>query len=62
MLNPFFVCDCEEIMKRREPAIWIHGHTHVAFDYFLGRTRVICNPIGYPRQGGEKRVGFYVDV
>jgi hypothetical protein len=33
----------------REPvALWIHGHTHTAFDYTVHGTRVICNPRGYP--------------
>jgi predicted phosphodiesterase len=28
-------------------ALWIHGHTHTAFDYTVGNTRVVCNPRGY---------------
>ncbi|ACC70761.1 metallophosphoesterase [Paraburkholderia phymatum] len=32
----------------REPvALWVHGHTHTAFDYVENGTRVICNPRGY---------------
>lgn len=32
----------------REPvALWIHGHTHTAFDYVTDGTRVVCNPRGY---------------
>lgn len=30
-----------------QPTLWVHGHTHDSFDYFLGNTRVICNPRGY---------------
>jgi len=30
------------------PKLWIHGHTHVPMDYMIGKTRVICNPRGYP--------------
>lgn len=26
---------------------WLHGHTHMPFDYFLGDTRILCNPRGY---------------
>jgi len=29
------------------PVLWIHGHTHVSFDYHVGRCRVVCNPRGY---------------
>ncbi|MBN3762652.1 metallophosphoesterase [Burkholderia sp. Ac-20365] len=32
----------------REPVdLWIHGHTHTAFDYVENGTRVVCNPRGY---------------
>ena len=30
--------------------MWIHGHTHQGSDYLLGKTRVVCNPRGYPGQ------------
>ena len=28
-------------------ALWVHGHTHTAFDYMENGTRVVCNPRGY---------------
>ncbi len=61
-LNPFFICDCQNIIEKRQPALWIHGHTHVPCDYSIGKTRVVCNPIGYPREGAEDRLDFVVDV
>lgn len=30
-----------------QPDMWVHGHTHVSFDYMIGETRVVCNPRGY---------------
>lgn len=27
--------------------LWTHGHTHEAYDYMIGETRVVCNPRGY---------------
>lgn len=30
------------------PLLWLHGHTHSMFDYMIGNTRVLCNPMGYP--------------
>lgn len=27
--------------------LWVHGHTHTAFDYVENGTRVVCNPRGY---------------
>jgi predicted phosphodiesterase len=29
------------------PALWVHGHTHTAFDYVRGRCRIVSNPRGY---------------
>lgn len=34
------------------PKAWIYGHTHDKHDYMLGRTRFICNPIGYSGERG----------
>lgn len=38
--------------------LWIHGHTHDSFDYQVGKTRVLCNPLGY---GFERNSGFRPD-
>jgi Icc-related predicted phosphoesterase len=45
--NAFFVCEVDELIELAEPALWIHGHTHVSLDWSAGKTRVICNPFGY---------------
>jgi predicted phosphohydrolase len=57
LLNPYFICDCEQLM----PGVhtWIHGHVHNSFDYMLTRVRsghtvinthIVCNPRGYDRE------------
>lgn len=46
-LNAFFVCDVEPLIRDRQPALWVHGHTHDSMDYQIGATRVLCNPFGY---------------
>ncbi len=46
--NCFFLCDQEQLIRDRQPKLWVHGHTHMAFDYMIGTTRVVCNPRGYP--------------
>ncbi len=34
--------------------LWIHGHTHTSFDYWIDDSRVVCNPRGYiSRRSGE---------
>lgn len=42
-----FVSECTELLGP-PAALWIHGHTHTAFDYAVEGTRVVCNPAGYP--------------
>ncbi len=46
----FFLCEMDEVILDLQPKVWIHGHTHIPFDYRLGDTRVLCNPMGYPRE------------
>ncbi len=49
-----FVSDLEALILERQPALWVHGHSHHAADYRIGATRVVCNPRGEPGQ----RTGF----
>lgn len=48
-LNCYFVGNVEDIVRDGGARYWVHGHTHESCDYMFGRTRVICNPFGYPR-------------
>jgi predicted phosphodiesterase len=45
-LNPSFASDLGDLMGP-PVSLWIHGHTHESFDYFVNGTRVVCNPRGY---------------
>ncbi|MCZ6804695.1 MAG: metallophosphoesterase [Proteobacteria bacterium] len=47
MLTPAFASKLEELMAAERVALWVHGHTHDAYDYELYGTRVVCNPRGY---------------
>jgi len=52
-LNRFYLAaDTAALVERAGARLWIHGHTHVAFDYRVGDTRVLCNPRGYPGEPG----------
>ena len=55
-LNPAFVSNLENLMGRAQ--LWIHGHTHRAFDYTVRGTRVVCNPRGY----ADEETGFRADL
>jgi predicted phosphodiesterase len=59
-LNPGFVSDLDALMGRA--ALWIHGHTHTAFDYDVRGTRVVCNPRGYPHETTGFDPGLVITV
>jgi len=35
------------------PVLWIHGHTHQRFDYWVRSCRIVCNPRGYVNWSGR---------
>ena len=37
------------------PELWLHGHVHRSYDYFVGDVRLVCNPRGYPDPRGPGR-------
>jgi Icc-related predicted phosphoesterase len=59
-LNPVFASRPEGLIEKYRAALWIHGHTHDACDYELFRTRIVCNPRGYP--GEHAHSGFKPDL
>lgn len=53
-LNKCFANDhIEDLVEHVGAKYWIHGHLHNSSDYFIGDTRVICNPKGYPMMENE---------
>lgn len=48
LLNGAYVSGCENfIFDHPQIKLWIHGHTHHAFDYTINETRIVCSPRGY---------------
>ncbi|MGR9428683.1 metallophosphoesterase [Rhizobium leguminosarum] len=45
--NAAFASDLSDLIWRRRPSLWIHGHIHKFRDYMADHTRIICNPVGY---------------
>ena len=42
-----YLSDQSELIETFQPALWVHGHVHNSSNYFIGRTRIVCNPSGY---------------
>jgi len=51
ILSAAFASDLEKFILETNPDFWIHGHVHDFFEYSIGKTKVICNPKGYPHEG-----------
>lgn len=51
ILTTAFASNLDKLLETKEPALWVHGHVHHRVDYVLTRTRVVCNPKGYPGEG-----------
>lgn len=62
--NAGFASDLSDLIRRRKPTAWIHGHIHKARDYMADGTRIICNPVGYFHEGNTSGYcpGFLIDL
>jgi len=61
-LNGAYHSDLSEfILDRPQICLWTHGHTHHAFDYMIGDTRIVCNPRGYQSAGYSEETGWDPD-
>jgi predicted phosphodiesterase len=58
LMNACFVSDAERLIEGSRARLWIHGHTHDSFDYFVNGTRVLCNPRGYAKDGVNENPSF----
>jgi Icc-related predicted phosphoesterase len=48
LMNGAFASDLSEfILDRPQIKMWTHGHMHNNSNYWIGDTRVVCNPRGY---------------
>lgn len=55
-----YVSNLDEFVGRSNAQLWIHGHLHTPSDYTLGKTRVLCNPKGYPDEYNDRFMPDFV--
>ncbi|MBY5431664.1 metallophosphoesterase [Rhizobium leguminosarum] len=62
--NAAFASDLSDLIERRQPSLWIHGHIHKFRDYMFDKTRIICNPLGYhhERNYSGYRSNFVIEL
>ncbi|MDX8481859.1 metallophosphoesterase [Mesorhizobium sp. VK24D] len=61
-LNAAYASDLTGVIQSGRPTLWIHGHTHDSCDYWLGGTRVVCNPRGYDDENRRFDPAFVVEI
>ena len=63
IINAAFASNLDNLMMPKyNISAWIHGHTHDVFDYKIRKTRVVCNPRGYPGEKSGFRDDFVIEV
>lgn len=50
LVTAYFQANAEWLIHEHDPSYWIHGHNHYNDDFVIGRTRVVSNQFGYPRE------------
>jgi Icc-related predicted phosphoesterase len=59
LMNGGYHSDLSEfILDHPQIRLWTHGHTHHAFDYTIGDTRIVCNPRGYETASYSEDTGW----
>jgi predicted phosphodiesterase len=53
-INTAFASDSVDLPKIQAD-VWAFGHTHTECDTFLGKTRFVCSPWGYPNERRDFR-------
>jgi Icc-related predicted phosphoesterase len=62
VINACFISDAERLIDGARADLWVHGHTHDSFDYYVNGTRVLCNPRGYAKDGVNENASFDADL
>jgi predicted MPP superfamily phosphohydrolase len=50
------------ILDNPKITTWFHGHTHDDMDYYIGTTRIMCNPRGYISQSYIEQTGWNPNI
>lgn len=61
-LNGAFAVDLDNLIAEYEPALWVYGHTHSFKDVNLGKTRCVCNAVGYRGETTHYKQNYIVEV
>ncbi len=57
-INGAFTCDLSEYIAESGIDYWIYGHSHRNIDCMVGKTKVVCNQLGYVFNGEHINNGY----
>jgi Icc-related predicted phosphoesterase len=57
-----FISDQSALIATHQPTLWVHGHVHNSSDYWIGQTRILCNPHGYGNENADFNGALVVEV
>jgi predicted phosphodiesterase len=58
LFAPYYASHLDDLIKKYQPELWMHGHIHEDVEYYIGDTMVTSNPKGRKSQ----RRAFDMDV
>lgn len=62
VLSAAFASNLDSLVEQSGAVLWVHGHSHDYCDYTIGKTRVVCNPHGYPFENTNFKPDLIVEV
>ena len=54
LISAAYASNLDSLVAASHARLWIHGHLHRPADYWIGETRIISNPRGYPDEVIDK--------
>lgn len=61
-LSGYFQANCMDLINKHQPALWLYGHNHWSDQHQFGKTRVISNQFGYPRESTGYRTDLIIEL
>jgi Icc-related predicted phosphoesterase len=62
VISAYFQSNCIDLIQKYQPALWLYGHNHWSDQQQCGKTRVISNQYGYPREGARYRPDLIIEL
>jgi predicted phosphodiesterase len=60
--NALYYSNLDLLIENSEIDYWVHGHSHLAQNYFIGNTRIIANPRGYTGEDTNYNPWFLIKL